>query len=122
MENWQNQIITFSFSTLGLIVAAVVPYVGKWIAKKFKVDAEGSEIDNQRRIIDELQRLAQWGISYAEEQARKKAKAGEATMAPSEKLDCAVGFLIASLKDLNLPAQTADALKSVIEAQLNKGR
>lgn len=119
-DSWW-QVLLGHLSEAGLAFAApllvVLGVVGiKWVLKKLKVE----DVKIQDTLESAYEKLVDWGIGYAEEQAHKLSNDPKKGVA--NKLDMAADYVQKMIKEWGLPEKTSEWVEEKIEARLGQQR
>jgi hypothetical protein len=116
-----NWIIILDKVVIPVILAIVAPILVVLAKKALDVFQEktGLEVSKEHRSL--LEDLVGKGIAFAEEQARKALKSGDAAPDGSSKLELAIDFISTNAEAMGLDTK-ADDLAKLIEAKLFEDR
>jgi len=103
---------------IGLIASGIITALLIWFRAYAKKKWNLNLSDQQFTAIAGL---AEQGVDYAEEKANQWAASGERSDG-AKKMDAALEFVNAQVKELKLDTMARDALVKLIEAQLPKKR
>ena len=100
-----------------LAIAVLTP-VAMWAGRKLQAKLN---IDSEIALDQQLARIVEQGVYYAEEQGRQWAKDGE-TISPDGKLRSAIDYVSKRLEEMGIVAASAETITALIEAKLNQER
>lgn len=116
---WWQDILANLVEIAFVVLIPVVLLLGRaflrWLQKKLDFDIDVSTTAKLESILFDA-------LAYAEEQALKAIKKGEPKPGPETKLETAIAYVFARVKELGLPELARDSVVKLLESKLNQTR
>jgi Bacteriophage holin of superfamily 6 (Holin_LLH) len=118
-QEWWMVLLDALVQLTAPLVTGILGVLGAWLVRKL---TKKWEVEKQEKVLRLTDGLITSGVAFAEEQARKALRVGDAKTAGAEKMQAAVDYVKGQLDMSGLANVGQDELIKLIESKLHQER